>query len=56
MFGATSKLNIFGQELFFFWVRNLLFLISSSVQPMPRGDNVLNYSDAEDMLKDESLK
>ncbi|XP_025096387.1 microspherule protein 1-like [Pomacea canaliculata] len=31
-------------------------LPDQSVQPMPRGDNVLNYSDAEDMLKDESLK
>jgi hypothetical protein len=27
-----------------------------SVQPMPRGDHVLNFSDAEDMLNDEDLK
>ena len=27
-----------------------------SVQPMPRGDHVLNFSDVEDKLKDEDLK
>ena len=29
---------------------------SVSVQPMPRGDHVLNFSDVEDKLKDEDLK
>ncbi|KAL8603875.1 Microspherule protein 1 [Nucella lapillus] len=31
-------------------------LPDQSVQPMPRGDHVLNFSDVEDMLKDEELK
>lgn len=31
-------------------------LPDQSVQPMPRGDHVLNFSDVEDMLKDEDLK
>lgn len=31
-------------------------LPDQSVQPMPRGDHVLNFSDAEDMLNDEELK
>ncbi|KAL3854849.1 hypothetical protein ACJMK2_014088 [Sinanodonta woodiana] len=31
-------------------------LPDQSVQPMPRGDHVLNFSDAEDMLYDEELK
>ena len=36
--------------------RCLLFLFEFSVQPIPRGDHVLNFSDVEDMLKDEELK
>lgn len=31
-------------------------LPDQSVQPMPRGDHVLNFSDAEDLLTDEDLK
>lgn len=31
-------------------------LPDQSVQPMPKGDHVLNFSDAEDMLDDEELK
>ncbi|XP_076456500.1 microspherule protein 1-like [Babylonia areolata] len=31
-------------------------LPDQSVQPMPRGDHVLNFSDVEDMVKDEDLK
>jgi microspherule protein 1 len=31
-------------------------LLSSAVQPMPRGEHVLNFSDAEDMINDEDLK
>ncbi|XP_076088814.1 microspherule protein 1-like [Mytilus galloprovincialis] len=31
-------------------------LPDQSVQPMPRGDHVLNFSDAEDMLNDDDLK
>ncbi|KAK3577150.1 hypothetical protein CHS0354_037486 [Potamilus streckersoni] len=31
-------------------------LPDQSVQPMPRGDHVLNFSDAEDLLYDEELK
>ncbi|XP_070187685.1 microspherule protein 1-like isoform X2 [Littorina saxatilis] len=31
-------------------------LPDQSVQPMPRGDHVLNFSDVEDKLKDEDLK
>ncbi|XP_013412507.1 microspherule protein 1 [Lingula anatina] len=31
-------------------------LPDQSVQPMPRGDHVLNFSDAEDMLNDDELK
>lgn len=27
-----------------------------SVQPMPKGDHVLNFSDAEDLINDEELK
>ena len=37
-----------------------MYLLSMSdyftVQPMPRGDHVLNFSDAEDLLTDEDLK
>lgn len=31
-------------------------LPDQSVQPMPRGDHVLNFSDAEDMINDDELK
>ena len=31
-------------------------LPDQSIQPMPRGDHVLNFSDAEDLLTDEDLK
>lgn len=31
-------------------------LPDQSVQPMPRGDHILNFSDAEDLLTDEDLK
>lgn len=31
-------------------------LPDQSVQPMPRGDHVLNFSDAEEMIRDEDLK
>ena len=27
-----------------------------SVQPMPKGDHVLNFSDAEDIINDEDLR
>lgn len=35
---------------------SLLLLLLLSVQPLPKGDQVLNFSDAEDMLDDSKLK
>ena len=38
----------------------VLFIISVesclTVQPMPKGDHILNFSDAEDMMNDDELK
>jgi len=30
--------------------------LSFTVQPMPKGDHILNFSDAEDMMNDDELK
>lgn len=41
------------------WNRNLDIYTSSvvcSVQPLPKGDQVLNFSDAEDLIDDSKLK
>lgn len=41
------------------WRRNLDIYTSSvvcSVQPLPKGDQVLNFSDAEDLIDDSKLK
>jgi len=37
----------------YFFNRNVKCLFV--VQPMPKGDHVLNFSDAEDMIKDKDL-
>ena len=34
----------------------IIFYLVFSVQPMPRGDHVLNFSDAEDMMDDSHLQ
>lgn len=33
-----------------------LFFVVYSVQPLPKGDQVLNFSDAEDLIDDSKLK
>lgn len=33
-----------------------LSFLPHSVQPLPKGDQVLNFSDAEDMIDDSKLK
>jgi len=34
---------------------SVLIFVLYAVQPMPKGDHVLNFSDAEDMINDKDL-
>lgn len=38
------------------WILNYPCVLLSAVQPLPKGDQVLNFSDAEDMIDDSKLK
>lgn len=38
------------------WLYTDRLLLLLTVQPIPRGDHVLNFSDAEEMMNDEDLR
>lgn len=43
-------------KLMMLFTENMWFYLCVAVQPLPKGDQVLNFSDAEQMVDDVKLK